>query len=697
MKKRLIIIATAALWVALIAITWSIGTGQAKKRTEAMLEYALSDIRVTIDGAINTMMEHLAVACMRRIGKADLYSREEVDQIAKIFDIDELNIADKRGKIISTNDPDCLNVDMTLKEETRPFTALTNGVTKVVAQPFRRHAYANSRRKYLGVPFPGGEGYIQIGLDESRMKSMIGSQFRFLFDSEMGDTVCYLCAEETSGKLVSAFLEDGEETTLEDIGFDFGNVPEGDGIFEETLLGRKAYCRSFSFAGHRIMVIEPEAEFYETRDRIVEVMTILLAFVLGAFALMLIRITGDSERIKIFYRKEEESRAKEMDIAKTIQSSALPAGIPDNHFTRVHASMTPARDVGGDFYDYFLLDSNHGAFLVADVSGKGITAALYMMTAKTIIKDTILSERDLSTAITKVNAELSRHNPANMFLTAWIGILDFETGIVEFVNAGHNPPIAVKKKSGEIKTGWIKEKSGPMLAFMEGVKYKSHILQLAPGEAIFLYTDGVTEAMDAKGELFGEERLLKTFSVLKSCEPKKICTLVQAATAAFTAGASAADDITVLAVEYISKPNRLVRSFQTTPQGLAAASAFLDECFAREGFSDLKDEKLLPSLHIILDEIASNIVKHSGANWFEVNIELLGHPNGVKLLFIDDGKAYDPLLHLDPDTTLGVEKRPIGGLGILMVKKMSDSLVYFRERNRNFLSVKKFVLDEAKK
>ena len=687
MNRKIIIASTVALYVAILSVAWFVGTRQAMSRTEAMLDYAVNDIHVTMDGAIDTMLEHVATTIARHFGRARVRSIEEVAAVAEVFDVDELNIVDATHRIIATNDPAGLGVDMLLKDETRPFTVLTNGSTKVVSQPFRRNAYAESRRKYLGVPLPEGGGYIQVGLDEERVAKMIPSQLAFLFDSVMEDTVCYLCAETASGRLISSQIDEGKIPLLDDIGFDPSKVQDSGETYEETLFGRKAFCRSYIFGGHRFIIIEPKSEFFDTRDTILEVMTVLLALVLGAFAVLIMRISDDAKRIKAFYAAQDAARAKDMEIAQTIQKSALPPDLPDLRYTKLSASMTPARDVGGDFYDFFRLDSGRGAFLVADVSGKGITAALYMMTAKTLIKDTLLAEHSLSSAISKVNADLSRHNPANMFLTAWIGVLDFETGIVEFINAGHNPPV-LRRADGTCS--WISEKSGPMLAFMDSAKYRTRTLRLSPGDSLFLYTDGVTEAMDPKGALFGEDRLMEALSVAKSGEPSSLCGLARAVVAAFAAGAPAADDLTVLSVQYVSRPHRSARSFPTTQAGISSASEFLDESLA--SFRDVKlaesDLKPLgPALHIILDEIASNIVKHSGASGFGVDIELLSDEPGIKLVFSDDGAPYNPLMHVDPDTTLEASKRPIGGLGIMMVKKMSDSISYERSRNRNVLTL----------
>ena len=572
MKRRFIIFGVAiALYGALMHVTWGIGTRQAAEKTEGMLDYAVNDMRITLNGVMDTMLEHLASMAARHFKKPAAYSMAEVAAVAADYDVDEINVVDRNGRIIATNDPSALGVDMNAKSETRPFSELTNGVTMAVSQPFRRNAYGTSRRKYLGVPFPGGDGYVQIGLDEARMEKLVSSRLSFLFDAQMEDTVCYLCANLKTGELVSKQLEEGMPKTLGEIGFDLANVEESDmplpdvwsdeagKTFEQTLFGRRAFCRSFIFGGHRFLMIEPEDEFYGTRDRLAVAMALSLALVLGGFAFFLDRIFRDADRLKAFYAAEAEARAKDMVIANTIQTSALPAPLGASPHFRLSASMTSAKDVGGDFYDFFMLDKTHLAFMVADVSGKGVTAALYMMTAKTLLKDALLAVRDPAAAFSRVNAELCRNNTANMFLTAWGGVLDLETGQVTFVNAGHNPPVKVERqdpaggKAGR-RTAFVKDKSGTVLAFLDDVEYKVRTLSLNPGDMLFLYTDGVTEALDGRSELFGEGRLESAIDAVAEPGPEALCDGVRTSVAAFAAGVPQADDITVLAVEYVSRP-----------------------------------------------------------------------------------------------------------------------------------------------
>ena len=199
----------------------------------------------------------------------------------------------------------------------------------------------------------------------------------------------------------------------------------------------------------------------------------------------------------------------------------------------------------------------------------------------------------------------------------------------------------------------------------------------------------------AVADMFGEERLMDAIKAVPEPDPKMACNIVRMAVAAFAEGVPQADDLTVLAVEYVARPMRFVRSFPPTQEGIASASEYLDECFGdnpdveREGARELGSRlsPLVPALHVILDEICSNIVKHSGASGFEVDVELIAEPAGVKLTFADDGEPYDPLSHKDPDTTLPAEERPIGGLGIMMVRKMSESMSYERVHDRNYLTV----------
>lgn len=697
MKRRLILaLSMLTLYAALMAVMWIIDTRQARDKTEWQLDFAVMDFHDTVSGAIDTMLGHVARAAVRRVGRAQHIPMDRMAACAKDLDIDEVNVVSRSGRIIASNDPHSMGVEMAGDPVMEPFMALTNGVTATVSQPFRPSASNPAfRAKYLGAAFPGGDGFVQIGLDEQRLAKMLPSILGYIFDQWLlGRTGFFLCADmETGGLISNPSRHLDEARTLDEAGYDIesakgyegvmdSTVHDAGGTFVQTLFGEKCYCRAFQFGGHRFVAALPEREFFDTRNIVAGVFGLLLFAVLGIFAFFIDRICCYTDRIKAFYAAEAAARSKDMEIAAMIQNSALPARPPQSPYFAIYAAMSPAREVGGDFYDYFQPDSSHIAFLVADVSGKGVTAALYMMNAKTLIKDALLASHGPAAAFDRVNDELCRNNSANMFLTAWAGVLDLETGELVYANAGHNPP-AVRRKDGSVEL--LSSKSGPVLAFIDGFRYRQFHAVLSAGETAFLYTDGVTEAVDQKGTLFGEERLVETLAAVRPPRPESVCNVVRAAVAAFAAGAPAADDLTVLAVEYVARPERFVRTFPPTQEGVAGASDFLDSCIAtRDGGAEIAPVTAA-ALHVILDEICSNIVKHSGASGFEVDVEF--SDSETRLVFIDDGFAYNPVAHADPDLSIPAEKRPAGGLGILMVKKMSKSLSYSREHNRNFLKV----------
>ena len=692
--------AAALFYMVLLAFNWSALTRRADLQTKSMLDYAMLDYDATVMAAIDSMLMHTADSIVAELGEPSPQPQERMDLISAQRELDEINIIAPDGRILASTDPKLVGERMTERAKAAEFMVLTNGTRHAFSQPFRQGAHnPEARRKYVGVAFPGGNGYIQVGIDESHVTKMFPSIMDFIFEGWLlGETGFFLCADMEDGHLISNPARHRDEArVLSETGYDPDDPAvreDGKTTFRQRLFGEICDCRAAIYCGHRVIACLPPREYYNARTFYASTMAFILAVVLTVFVLLFRRIDRDADRLRAFYAAEEAARSKDMEIAKTIQNSALPNAMPVNPHFRLFAAMQAAKEVGGDFYDHFPLDDTHYAFLVADVSGKGITAALYMMTAKTLIKDTLLALHDPAEALTKVNSELCRNNPANMFVTAWVGILDIETGVVTFANAGHNPPLRLARKGRGTDPDFIASRSGPVLAFMDGIAYAPREISLVPGDSLFLYTDGVTEALDPKNELYGDDRLLMALRAIESPEPESVCNIVRAAVTAFAAGAPQADDITVLSIKYVSKPRVFSRSFQSTKEGLAKASAFLDELF-RPGSTLVDDSAkyggLLPTLQIFLDEIGSNIVRYSKASGFVIDVELTDSPLGVRLVFFDDGTPYDPLTHVDPDTTLSAEKRQIGGLGILMVKKMATEMSYARTNNRNRLTVFKAV------
>lgn len=247
---------------------------------------------------------------------------------------------------------------------------------------------------------------------------------------------------------------------------------------------------------------------------------------------------------------EKERIGAELDVATHIQSSMLPCifpAFPERPEIDVYATMTPAKEVGGDFYDFFMVDERHLAIVMADVSGKGVPAALFMVIGKTLIKDHTQPGRDLGDVFAEVNNLLCESNSEGLFITAFEGVLDLVSGEFRFVNAGHEMPFI--SRAGEAFEPF-KIRPGFVLAGMEGMRYKSGVLELNPGDKLFQYTDGVTEATSAAEELYGMTRLQDVLSTVADKTPEEILPAVKADIDAFVGEAPQFDDITMLCLEY---------------------------------------------------------------------------------------------------------------------------------------------------
>ena len=253
---------------------------------------------------------------------------------------------------------------------------------------------------------------------------------------------------------------------------------------------------------------------------------------------------------------EKERIGAELDIAKHIQASMLPClfpAFPDRTEFDIYATMDPAKEVGGDFYDFFMVDERHLAIVMADVSGKGVPAALFMVIGKTLIKDHTVPDRDLGKVFTEVNNLLCESNSEGLFITAFEAVLNLETGELTFVNAGHEMPF-ICKAGGEFAPHKIR--AGFVLAGMEDMKYRAGSIMLDQGDKIFLYTDGVTEATNASNKLYGMDRLSLILNKVKGGTPNDILPAVKADIDTFVGEAPQFDDITMLCLEYKAKMKR---------------------------------------------------------------------------------------------------------------------------------------------
>ena len=682
--------AVASAFVASLFLTWLLHENMTQREMHRLFDNVFSDVEIDITERVNERMIRQAMALRDKYyemreeawwNDPDESSRR-LRELADELGVDEVCIVNADGLLTHSarrEEVGALNF-RTAEGQAREFAELLTEKSEVT-QPLEWNTLRNERLKYVGVWLPDG-GFVQVGGSENTVLSLARTAVTGL----------------THGWHVSG--SDGGIYITTDKGTIISHPEAGHEGGQWQYPGEDFYCEKRKVEVFPVYIVIPRRTAVVERRVLVATSAFLngMALILASILVGIV-ITG--------YVKDHlaAQRAKEMTMAADIQESAIPRTFPpfsDERRMDIFADMNPAKDVGGDFYDFFFSAPNKFTFLIADVSGKGVPGALFMMRAKASIKGISQAGRQLADVVAEANESLSRDNGANMFVTAWVGELDLETGVVSFVNAGHNPPILISCKPGADgrRTSYLRTKPGLVLGMMPGMKYRCETLQPSPGDAIYLYTDGITEQPDAKNELFGEERLESAIAgMVANGMPlfdgarSGLLGAIMACVEAHGLGVEQADDCTQLIIRFNGSRRGATRTFPPTQDGIAAASDFLDEVMGNGERGTVNEErgigngKQLPQLHIILDEICSNIVKHSGATEFSVEIGQLENQDGVKIVFSDNGTPYDPLAHTDPDTSLGAAERPIGGLGILMVKKMSSSISYSRTGDRNVLTV----------
>lgn len=443
---------------------------------------------------------------------------------------------------------------------------------------------------------------------------------------------------------------------------------------------------------------------------------------------------------------ERQRTATELDVARQIQMSAVPHdfdSLTERFALDIAGFMRPAREVGGDFYDVFEVGERGVAFVIGDVSGKGVPAALFMMRAQSLLRQYLLETDDLGTAFTLANRQLCERNDAMLFVTAFACVVDTATGEVRYANAGHNPPVL--KQNG--KLGYLACRPGLVLGAMDVVKYREGSFMCSPGDGLLLYTDGVSEAADAADELFGEDRLLDTLAKLDDgpakngdaasasnraavsvspdnageerevaptaqderpasaddsavaangcCAPRAssaqaaVDSLVGAVDA-FAGVAPQADDITMLVFRWNLPVQRL--TLPADDAELDSLFAFLEPICEGEG----RTPKMMAQMMLVCEEVFVNICHYGfpdGQPRLPVDIEAAVDERAgcLHLVFSDQGIAYDPLSHNAKKVDPADEQRK-GGLGILLMRKYMDDLRYTRADGRNILRMtKRFV------
>lgn len=386
--------------------------------------------------------------------------------------------------------------------------------------------------------------------------------------------------------------------------------------------------------------------------------------------------------------KEKDRMKTELYLAKDIQMSMLPKvfpPFPEQNYFDIYANMEPAREVGGDFYDFFMLDDKNVVVVIADVSGKGIPAALFMSIAKIIIKNNMISGYSVGECFSRTNNVFSENNEAGLFITSWLGLFNVETGILTYVNAGHNPPL-ISHKNGTFE--FLKSTPGFVLGGLEGIKYRQNEVKLNVGDKLFLYTDGVTEAHNTSNNLYGEKRLKEYLDAHINDSINNLISGLRTDIKKYAGDALQSDDITMLVLEYMRQKATFgeTQIFPADREALYPCTDFVNAKLIDAGCSI----KIQNQIDLVIEEIFVNIVDHgyqSMKGEIEITIDIT--EDIATIIFKDRGVPFNPLLKETPNLSLSSDERSIGGLGIYLSKQLMDSLEYDFSNGQNILTVRK--------
>ncbi|NLV21987.1 MAG: PP2C family protein-serine/threonine phosphatase [Syntrophomonadaceae bacterium] len=611
MRKKFLLWLLFFMMVAFIAafyVSYTIQSRQAYNNAEKLIFLKINDVikQISINNKnlddirwesdTNALAKARAFAWMLEKDPGLVNNYEELEKIRKLLDVDEMHITDGEGILISGTVKEYYNYRFAADKQSAAFLPAIKDKTFELAQDPQPKGINGEIFQYVGVARKDADGIVQIGYRPEKLaNAMEVADIKNLAPGfRVGNSGSVIIATKT-GVIVSAADKNFIAKTIYE--FCHGYDPKGNSgsFIRDTYDGKSLIA--YKEAGDYIILGKlPADEMYLSRNSTTTVMILfnILLFSLifflvarlvqtvvidGIFAVnkSLAEITQGNLNEKVEVNTSEEFQAlsyginsmvealkdsikeaaaridDELAFARAIQLSALPnhfPAFPEKSEIEIFADMYPAKEVGGDFYDFFFIGEDKLVVVIADVSGKGIPAAMFMMISKTLIKNFALSGISPAEVFFNANQSLCENNDAGMFVTAFMGLLDCKTGILRYVNAGHNPPLI---KNADGTAAWLPTKPGLVLAGMEGVTYVEQEIKLQPGDMLFLYTDGVTEACNHALELYTDHRLLEELNHYTPEMQSTAAGIVQyilQTVQSFADGAEQADDITILCVKY---------------------------------------------------------------------------------------------------------------------------------------------------
>ena len=552
MKRMHFVAGLLVIYLVIIGWVWFFQTRSAKANLVEMAQVAAESVIDTLDYNVEPEAFRVARMVVNEFGGVDRVSAAEVSRLAAIFDIDELNVVDRRGIIIAANRKRNVGYDFASNPATAEFLSLTNGIGHFQCKfrPSTSEAVDVPWCKYVALPFPDG-GFVQVGHSYRGFRTRLDYALeRLMNDYQAGETGYYLLVDRERGDIISGFEPDMHGKRLEESGIDPAVFGSDADIRPFDVFGMKAFVRRvrLDFAKMDVYVVISREDVFGHRDLAVFMSAVILGLVFLVGGGLWLKVMQQHALVERLREKEDLKRLQDLKMASNVQNAALPPSSPDLPNARLFATMRPAKNVGGDFYDYTTLSDGRLLIVCADVSDKGIPAAMFMMRSKSVIRFEVEAKPTLVEAVNAANASLAAGNEDPvMFVTAWIGVLDLKTGEMEYVNAGHNPPY-LRRADGTLEP--LKENRGLVLAATDIARYRSGHVTLRAGDLLFLYTDGVTEAKSATGGFYGEVRLERLLAEEGKGSPEEICRRVVASVDVFALDELQADDITVLALTF---------------------------------------------------------------------------------------------------------------------------------------------------
>ena len=416
---------------------------------------------------------------------------------------------------------------------------------------------------------------------------------------------------------------------------------------------------------------------------------IIIMMLAGIIVLaVIIQLFVKSHRRLQATQMEQKRIEGELHIAREIQTQMLPQ---KNSVTRddidVFGSLVPAREVGGDLFDFFLRDEKL-FFCIGDVSGKGVPSAMVMAVTHSLFRSASAHENNPARMMQVINETSCHGNEANMFVTLFIGVLDLPTGRLHFCNAGHDKPIIVNSQQSTVST--LDAKPNLPVGVFTDVKYVEHEHLLTTGSTLFLYTDGLTEARNGQRQFFGLERVKDVLrcSVSES-KPQVLLQTMTDAVNQFVEDAEQSDDLTMLVIHYMPQEFESVLTetlvMKNNLHEVARFSAFIKETTEKLGI----EKSLARQLRLAVEEAVVNVINYAypAGKEGDITIKIMSNGNTLRFQIIDAGVLFDPTMKEKADTTLSAEDRQIGGLGILLVRELMDSINYERIEGTNVLTL----------